>query len=65
MEDNYLNMQYIEMLLWLTYTKPLCVCHFCLRNGDVASKKLKLKNGHCQVASIDTIILVSCRFLKK
>ena len=54
------------MIALFTYTEPLFVCRVCLRNGDVASKKLKLQNpDHRRLASIIEILLVSCRLLNK
>ena len=54
------------MIALFTYTEPLFVCRVCLRNGDVASKKLKLQNpDHRRLASIIEILLLSCRLLNK
>ena len=53
------------MIAWITYTKPLFICYLCLRNGDVVFKKVIFeKPGHCHLASIVVILLVSCSLLK-
>ena len=54
------------MIALFTYTEPLFVCRVCLRNGDVASKKLKLGNpNHRRLASIIEILLLSSCLLNK